>query len=97
MEPVFIEDKIIDKKNFTQNFLPKGDYEYCKFSQCDFSNSDMAGIKFLACEFIECNLSLAKMQKTAFRDVKFKDCKMLGLLFEHCSEFALSFSFDNCN
>ena len=37
------------------------------------------------------------MTKTALRDIKFKECKMLGLHFENCSQFGLSFSIDNCN
>jgi hypothetical protein len=35
--------------------------------------------------------------KTAFRDIKFKGCKMLGLNFEDCNEFGLSFNFENCS
>ncbi|WP_431217529.1 hypothetical protein ACQ86N_21315 [Puia sp. P3] len=43
--------------------------------------------------FSNCNLSLAQLQKTTFRDIQFKDCKMLGLHFEDCNEFGLSVSF----
>jgi fluoroquinolone resistance protein len=45
---------------------------------------------------LACNLSLAKLERTAFRDVVFKECKMLGLHFENCNEFGLAFSFENC-
>jgi uncharacterized protein YjbI with pentapeptide repeats len=97
MEQVFIDEKTFDKNDFTQNSLIKGEYEYCTFINCDFSNSDISDIKFSYCEFIGCNLSLTKLIKTTFRDVKFKDCKMLGLRFDNCNLFNLSFSFDNCN
>jgi uncharacterized protein YjbI with pentapeptide repeats len=39
---------------------------------------------------------LAKINKTVFQDIKFKDCKLIGLHFENCNDFLLSFSFENC-
>jgi uncharacterized protein YjbI with pentapeptide repeats len=42
------------------------------------------------------HLSLAKLERTAIRDIVFKECKMLGLHFEHCNEFGLAFSFEDC-
>jgi uncharacterized protein YjbI with pentapeptide repeats len=41
-------------------------------------------------------LSLAKLERTAFRDIVFRECKMLGLHFEHCNEFGLAFSIEGC-
>jgi uncharacterized protein YjbI with pentapeptide repeats len=37
-----------------------------------------------------------RVDRTAFRDVKFKECKMMGLRFDTCNEFGLSFSFEGC-
>jgi uncharacterized protein YjbI with pentapeptide repeats len=51
----------------------------------------------MECEFENCNLSMAKMTKTALRDIKFLNCKMLGLHFEDCNPFGLAVSFENCN
>lgn len=39
---------------------------------------------------------MAKLGSTSFRDVRFKDCKLLGLRFDHCSDFLFSVSFENC-
>ena len=97
MERIFIEEKIFEKNDFTHTPLLKGEYEYCTFLNCNFSSSDLTDITFLECEFVGCNLSLIKPANTAFRDVKFKDNKMLGIRFETCNEFGLSFIFDNCN
>lgn len=39
------------------------------------------------------------MNKAGFyflQEVHFKDCKMLGLRFDNCNSFGLSFSFDGC-
>ena len=90
-------NKTFDKLNFTNTPLEKGEYEKCTFQSCDFSNANLFDQKFFDCRFIECNLSLAKLDKTLFRDVQFKQCKMLGLLFEKCNEHGLSVSFENCN
>jgi uncharacterized protein YjbI with pentapeptide repeats len=46
--------------------------------------------------FTDCNLSLAKLTKTTLRDIKFKGCKMFGLRFENCNQFALSFTLESC-
>lgn len=96
MGQVLIEDAVYEKVDFREKALPKGDYEYCSFTGCDFSNGDLSGCRFLECTFTECNLSLVKLNKTSFRDIKFAGSKMMGLRFDMCNEFGLSFSFDNC-
>jgi fluoroquinolone resistance protein len=96
MEQVYIEEKKFEHINFAEQLLAKGEYDNCSFINCDISNTDLSEIKFTECTFTGCNLSLAKLVKTAFREVKFKDCKLLGLHFEHCSEFGLQVGFDNC-
>lgn len=96
MGQIYIVEKTFSKIDFKEKPLPKGEYENCRFLICDFSASELSDSKFIGCEFLECNLSLAKLAKTALRDVKFIGCKMLGLLFGDCSEFGLSFNFENC-
>jgi uncharacterized protein YjbI with pentapeptide repeats len=76
--------------------LEKGEYDQCNFQNCDFSSYDFSSFSFNDCFFQGCNFSLATLTKTAFRDTHFKDCKMLGLRFDTCNEFGLSFSFDTC-
>ena len=56
----------------------------------------MSKFSFSECEFLGCNISLADLTKTGFQGVKFKDCKLLGLHFENCSEFRFDVDFDNC-
>ena len=34
--------------------------------------------------------------KTALKDIRFKDCKLMGLHFEHCKELLFAVSFDHC-
>ena len=82
----FLENPLTEKTN-TKN---------APLSTVIFSNTILSNIKFSDCLFDGCNLSLATLFNTAFRDIKFNNCKMLGLHFENCSEAGLSVYFDNC-
>ena len=93
---VFVEELTYDRRKFAEEPLEKGEYENCQFRQCDFSKTDLADIRFSECEFQECDFSLAMLTKTAFRDVLFKGCKMLGTRLESRDEMGLSFKFDSC-
>jgi fluoroquinolone resistance protein len=97
MDQELAEGKTFNNIDFTNNPLPKGEYEACVFKSCDFSNSDLSEVIFMECEFGNCNLSMAKLNNTAFRDIRFKSCKMLGLHFENCIKTGFSVSFYDCN
>ena len=96
MEQQYIEDKTFEKVDFRNSPLEKGEYECCTFKGCDFSGNDFTGIKFSDCVFIACNLSLVKLIDTVFNNVRYKDCKLLGLHFDSCSTFGLSLGFEGC-
>lgn len=91
-----LSDQIFDKVNFTDKPLLKGEYENYIFKTCDLSEQNLSDFKFIDCDFFDCNLSLAKLDRTSFREVNFKDCKMIGLQFERCQPFGLAFNFENC-
>lgn len=76
--------------------LSKMEYDSCRFQDCNFSESDLSGIVFVDCIFENCDISLANITNTVFSDVEFTGCKMLGLQFNTCIEFGLSFSMKNC-
>lgn len=92
MNQTYISDQTFDK---TEN-LTKSEFDNCVFNACTFEDNSIAGFKFIACTFNNCNLSLSKLNQTVFQDVLFNECKMLGLRFDTCSDFGLSFSFENC-
>lgn len=92
MQDTYIEDETFNK----EDRLSKAEYEYCVFTNMDFSHQDLSGFSFIDCIFDSCNFSLTKINKTIFRDAQFKNCKMLGLLFDTCNPFSLSFSFEEC-
>jgi fluoroquinolone resistance protein len=76
--------------------LEMGEYDTCLFRNCDFSNENLSECKFVDCQFVDCNLSMATVAKASFRDVVFKNCKMLGLKLDTCHAFGLAFSFEGC-
>ncbi|AGY53907.1 Pentapeptide Repeat-Containing Protein [Bacteroidales bacterium CF] len=92
----YIADKSFEKTDFRLVGLPSGEYEACRFIGCDFSECDFSNFLFTDCEFLDSNLSLVKLIFTGFRDVRFTGCKMIGLHFDQCNDFGLSFSFDKC-
>ena len=96
MEEQFIEEKTFEKNNFSEHGFEKGEYELCVFSNCNFATTDLSHIRFIDCEFYDCNLSSATIVQTGFQNVLFKDCKMLGLQFDKCSDFAFSIKVDGC-
>jgi fluoroquinolone resistance protein len=96
MKLVNISDETFTNIDYTQMPLLKGEYEGCKFLNCDFSNADLSEIKFSECELVACNLSLAKLVNTALREVRFKECKMLGLRFDQCNTLGLAIGFEQC-
>jgi len=90
-------NQTIANSNYTRQPFPVGEYEKCTFMNCTFTNSDLSDAVFIACEFRRCDLSLVKVVNTAFRVVKFQDCKILGVRFEVCNNFLLALEFENCN
>lgn len=94
--PQAIDNTNYSKKDFVTHPFEQGEYESCTFDACDFSNADFSECKFIDCTFINCNLSMVKLVQAMFQDTHFKGCKMLGLQFDSCKDFALSFTFENC-
>jgi len=92
----FVEETTFEKEDFNLENLERGDYELCTFMNCNFANSDLSNTRFVDCEFQDCNLSATKIGGTGLQDVRFNNCKMLGLQFDECSDFLFRVSFDNC-
>lgn len=97
MTTSFWEDKEFTKKDYTQNPLPKGNYENCHFVDCLFSESFLDNQNFVECTFEGCDLTNANIAHTTFNDVTFDNCKMVGVQFETCNHLLLSLHFIGCN
>ncbi len=95
MSLLFVNETF-ERNDFCSNSFLKGEYELCNFINCEFNEVDLSEVNFIDCEFNSCNISLAKIHKTSFQNIKFKNCKMLGLNFSKCNEFGFSVNFENC-
>lgn len=93
--PTFV-DETFSKLDASQSLEKDSTYETCTFENCQFKDADFSNIKFIECEFYGCDLSLVNLSDGALRDVRFTNCKMLGLHFENLNTLGLVVSFDQC-
>jgi uncharacterized protein YjbI with pentapeptide repeats len=63
---------------------------------CDFSNADFSENDFIDCRFESCNFAVAKLNGSGLKNVYFNSCKLVGIDFEHCSDFLFAADFKNC-
>lgn len=96
-DPHYFEALRFGKEIGPEKALQKGVYEGCSFDDADLSGADLTGFRFIDCQFHNMNLSLAVLRKTGFSEVRFSDCKLLGLNFQDCDPFSFQVSFDRCN
>lgn len=89
-------DQTFEKIDFTTTAFTKGEYEGCTFLHCTFAETSLSGSSFAECEFAGCNLSLSKLAHTSLKDVRFNDCKLMGVRFENCNAFLFEVAFDRC-
>lgn len=89
-----IYDQHFEKIDFTT--LQAQSYDGCTFSSCQFSNVNLSHFEFSDCEFSECDLSLSKLGNTAWKDVRFYKCKLLGMPFKDSNPFLLQLHFQDC-
>ena len=96
MHKALFEDEKWVGLDYARAPLAPGEYEQCSFSGCTFLHADLSGIVFSGCDFTDCDLSMAQLRGTALREVRFSNCKLLGLRFDECHSFSFAVSFDKC-
>ena len=72
-------DQLFTELSLSETRLESIEFEQCDFNGCDFSTATFSHCKFINCRFTQCNLSLLKSNYSAFFEVQFVDCKMLGI------------------
>jgi fluoroquinolone resistance protein len=90
---VKVYQEVIEKTDYSSQKL-KGTYESVEFRSCTFT--DISGINFTDCLFTSCNLGNATVGKSKMQDVKFLDCKLIGINFFQVQEFGFAIDFENC-
>jgi fluoroquinolone resistance protein len=93
---MIFEDETFVGKDYQKKSLEKATYENCQFNSCNFGEVNLTGISFVDCHFIDCNFSNAMLNTVSINGAEFKNCKMLGLHFEHCNPFLFSANFTGC-
>jgi len=95
MADFILDDTTIEKRDFTKTPFQKGEYNNCSFISCNFSQSDLSNCLFIDCTFKDCEFSLANIYNTAFQNITFTNCKLMGLHFEDCNRFLLKMNFSH--
>ena len=91
-----IENKLIERLDYTEEKLPCEVYENCRFVNCNFYSSSLLNVSFRECQFESCDFSLASLKNTTLNDAQFSGCKLVGVQFEECNPFLFSVGFENC-
>jgi len=91
----YFQDDRFTGLNYSINEIGE-EYDSCHFINCNFSSADLSNVIFTECVFENCNFSSVKISNTSFQQVTFISCKMLGLQFDECNKFGLSFRFSEC-
>jgi len=81
----FHQNKIFDKIIYKDVVVKDKEFSKCKFTNCDFSNITFEDCDFENCFFENCNLASLKVKYSRFSDVKFKSCKMIGIVWDEAS------------
>lgn len=89
----FITDSEFRGIDYSTSPIEETDFENCHFINCNFANTGLNNLQFEDCVFENCDLSNVPIQNTAFRNIQFNACKLIGLQFDTCNPFLLSFQF----
>jgi len=54
-------------------------FESCRFEHCSFAETQFKKCKFHNCTFNRCDLNLAQVEESAFSQVLFDNCKLVGI------------------
>lgn len=87
---------LFDRIDYTTALLERGEYENCTFKNCNFYNADLSNFIFRECTFDGCDLSMVTFKNTTLNDIRFLNSKIMGVQFQECNSFLLSFGFENC-
>lgn len=96
MEDLIHIHKTFDKVIAIDSKIQNREFEGCVFTNCDFSNSDFSNNTFMECRFIDCNLSMMQVANTSLQQVSFKNCKLLGIQFQSCTDFLFEVDYTEC-
>lgn len=97
MDAAYFEDQVYEFSSSDPVQLSPGTYEGCRFIQSNLSGTNLSAFRFIECEFHHCNLDRIELINTSLSEVKFMDCKMMGISFEHCHRVLFTPYFEHCS
>src|SRR5215217_1784785 len=96
MDTLLNQNKTFENIDFSEKSLSEREFIKCEFINCNFSKSSLGHNDFIDCLFKNCNLSMATLQNTGLNNIKFIDCKLMGLDFSVSNSFSFSINFQGC-
>lgn len=72
-------DQTFSQFDYATREFTDQEFDNCLFDGCDFSEAHFYHCSFTDCTFTHCNLNLLQVAHSKFTDVKFMDCKALGI------------------
>jgi fluoroquinolone resistance protein len=90
-------DMTFERLELTPGSLDDTEFENCVFVRCDFSGFVATDANFVDCRFEGCNLANFRPNGCGLKQVVFADCKLVGVDFTLCTEFAFAVGFARCN
>ena len=70
-------------------------FDECVFAACTFTGTRFEKCRFLNCKFTGCDLSNVIPMNSEFREVKFSDCKAIGIDWTRTAKIK-GLRFNNC-
>ena len=97
MDITLHEQKSFESIDYSEKAVTDSEFYKCDFIKCDFTKCDLSDIDFIDCNFKECNFTLCIMKNSGFKDIKFNNCKIIGIDFSVCNNFLFTVSFNDCH
>ncbi len=95
-----LEDARLTNQDYSQRLIQFRDARNCTFTKCSFTESTLRECGFINCTFVRCDLSLGHVNGSRFRDVRFEECKLLGVNWSEATwektTLVKAIAFDKC-
>ena len=96
MEPKLHDNEHFENLDFAGQPVPKSEYYQCWFRKCNFNKCDLSEVDFDECIFTDCDLTMAVLRNAGMRNIRFEQCKLLGVDFSICNTFRFEVGFVAC-
>lgn len=88
-------DRTFEELDFRNQSLENRIFDGCTFLRVNFNGSSFKRCRFLDCTFEQSDLSNIVLTSSDLRDVKFKECKLVGVNWINATSL-MHLSWDNC-